>query len=156
MQAYCLPPGMQNGYHTCLYTQPFCILAKTIYRISHRIKQNVVHGCRLVQTQLMERIGQGEHHIKIRPRQQLCFQFLYPLFFLCTLAFRAVPVAATVITNAQVAATDTAIYMAAVGSGTATPEFTKGTQLPTVDSSTLYYLQLMCIQHISHFYFSRY
>jgi hypothetical protein len=71
--------------------------------------------------------------MEVRYGQQLCFPVLYPLLSLPALAFRAMTITATIITDAQVTATGAAIDMTAQCSSAASPHRTKGTQLPTVD-----------------------
>ena len=52
--------------------------------------------------QTIERIGQGEHHMEIRDRQQLRLAGLYPVLSVFALAFRAVAVSTGIIADADI------------------------------------------------------
>jgi hypothetical protein len=64
---------------------------------------------RVLQTKPVDRVGQGENHMKVAYRQQVCLSLHDPLLPISGLAFRAVSVAATIITDTQMATAITGI-----------------------------------------------
>lgn len=151
VQGHCLSPGMQYADHTRLRTQPFMVMPKAVQHTPGGLEQQVVHQLRLVHTQLVERIGQCKHYMKIRNRQKLFVSGLYPLLTFRSLAFGTMPVSTAIIADTDVAATAAAIYVAAQCCGAATPYCIEGAPLPGIETAAaVTHLRPMRLQHISH------
>jgi hypothetical protein len=82
-----------------------------------------------MQTINIELLRQSEHHMKIPYRQQLLLPCLNPFFSLCTLAFRAMSVTATIITDADMSATVALICMSTQCSRSAISDGIQHTQV---------------------------
>src|SRR5258708_7888236 len=89
--------------------------------------------------------------MEIRNRQEFRLSCRYPFFTLRSLAFRAMAVAAAVITNTQMATTGTAIHMAAKCCRAASPYCIKRAQLPAIVLLAMLQYRPMRIEHTGHF-----
>src|SRR5690606_41046798 len=99
---------MQNGNHSHLH---FFIFAEFGKRLPSRFKQSGIHQFWTVQSHCIEAVGQSEHHVKIRDRQQFIFPGFYPILPISSLTFGTVPISATVIADGDIATLITSIYV---------------------------------------------
>jgi hypothetical protein len=123
VQAQILTPGMQYAYHAQLHS---CLASKGCQRLPHGFKQHIVNHLRMLKRQGIELMRQSEHKVKISAGQKVCLPLLYPLFSFMSLTFWAMPVSATIIADADVAAAITCIYMSAQSRRAAVFEGTQG------------------------------
>src|SRR5690606_1355965 len=92
-----------------------CCGAKLLKCKPYRFKQGVIHHYRLLQSQSVQCRRQRKHYMVVGAGQEVCFTLLYPCFSFMPLAFGTMPVAATIITDADVATSVAGIYMPAQG-----------------------------------------
>ena len=105
-----MSPRVQDAYHAQVHA---CFACKNMKGLPCRFKQCIVNHSRLLQCKAIELLWQRKHQMKIRAGQKVCFPPLSPLFSFVSLTFRTVPVATTVVADADVAAAITCIYMSA-------------------------------------------
>ena len=117
MKGYLLSPGMENGNHPGFGSQMLRIFGKATDRLPCRFKQAVIDGLGLMHGQLIQRVGQRKHHVKVGHGKQLGLPVRQPLFPVLALALRAMSVPAAVVTDPYRPAFGAGIHMAAqVGS----------------------------------------
>ena len=105
MQGEVLSPGVEDGNHAGVSAEMLLIVGERFHDIPNRVEEQTVEPGRFKQRQTVERLGQGEDHMKIRCRKQLRFSGEDPPLALYLLAFRAMSVAARVIAHANMATT---------------------------------------------------
>ncbi len=99
--------------------QPARVGGERVKRIRHRAKQHLVQRARIASRQPVEGVGQGEHQMEVRHRQQIPPPCREPSFFGACPALRAVPVAAGMVQVAQHTAVIAALDMPAQCGGAA-------------------------------------
>ena len=108
-----LAPGVQHGDHAGLGAEMFGIGGDGAHRLGRRLEQDVVDDCLVLQGDGGDRRGHGEHDVEVRDRQQLRLSVGEPLRPGQTLAFGAMPVAAAIVGDADLAAVGALFDMAA-------------------------------------------
>lgn len=66
-----LTPGVEHRSHAQLAGQAFRILSKTVKGVPDRLKQPVINDLRVALRPAIEAVGQGEHQVEIRRRQEV-------------------------------------------------------------------------------------
>jgi hypothetical protein len=152
VQTEVLPPGVQNGDHTCLCTQELMVVAKATDDLPGGGKKGAVKMFWGVERQFVEFLWQGEDHVKIRHVQEFGLTRLHPLLAFMSLAFGTMAVAATVVAQVEFTAAGMValVYVPAQCRGPAPAQCVEGAQLPTVVGQ---FVQLVCVafQHLCHF-----
>jgi len=114
-----LLPGVQYQREARCSAQPARVGGERIQRVRRRAKQQLVQRARIKSGQPVEGVGQGEHQMEVRHRQQLPPPRREPRLLGARLALRAVTVAAGMVAVAQHAAVVAALDMSAQRLGAA-------------------------------------
>ena len=108
-----LSPGVQHGDHAGLGAEVLGIGGDGAHRLGRRLEQDVVDDRLVLQGDRGDRRRHGEHDVEVRDRQQLGLSVGEPLRPSQALAFGAVPVAAGIVGDADLAAVGALLDMAA-------------------------------------------
>ena len=119
MLAEVLAPGVEHHRDPDLAPEPLGISTEGLQGVRGRLKQEVVDHLRISLGERVDRMGQGEDQMEIGHRQELGRACLDPALLGQRLAFRAVAVAAGVITGDLRPTAITGLQMAAEGRRTA-------------------------------------
>lgn len=99
--------------HARLGAQVLGVFGKAGDGVFTTAKEQVVHFLRIPEAIRIQRLRQGEHHMKISGRQQVSLPGFYPFLPACALAFGAMAVTATIVADAQVYTTIASLHMPA-------------------------------------------
>ena len=99
-----LPPGVQHGDHADLGAEMLRIGGDGTHGLRRRLEQDVVDDRLVLQGDGGDRRRHGEDDVEVRDGQQLGLSVDEPLRARQTLALRAVPVAAGIVGDADLAA----------------------------------------------------
>src|SRR5450759_938922 len=110
MQAQVLAPGVQHANGTALY--PIMAVAKSLQHAPCTLKHSTVKALAVEQAYRVQRFRNGKHHVKVFHIQGIVHPVFCPKRLFVRLAFRAMPVATTVVTDAFPSATITSIFVA--------------------------------------------
>jgi hypothetical protein len=110
-----LAPGVQHQRCRDLATEPARVGAELDQRCRHRFEQQAVDRPRIALRKRVHRVGQREHQMEVRHRQQLGAPGDEPALLGQGLALRAMPIAAGVVVIAQRRAGIAALDVAAQG-----------------------------------------
>jgi hypothetical protein len=133
MMLQILTPGMEYGDEANLGAQVLGSSCDPAQGLGGGVKQDVVdHGLILIRNR-GNRLGQRKDHMEVFNGNKIGLAIFQPLRTDQRLAFRAVPIAATVVGNALIAATIALLNMAAKSGGTATLDRAHNAALPTTE-----------------------
>ena len=119
MLAEVLAPGVEHHRDPDLAPDPLGIPTEGLQGVRGRLKQEAVDHLRISLAERVELMGQGEDQMEIGHRQEFCGACLDPALLGQRLAFRAVAVAAGVITRDLRPTAITGLQMAPEGRRTA-------------------------------------
>ncbi len=88
---------MQNADHTRVSTEMFLILSKGSDYTPDGVKEETINFGRLIQTELIELLGQSEYDMEVSHGQKISFTGHYPSFALDLLALGAMAISARVV-----------------------------------------------------------
>jgi len=117
VKAQVLSPGVQYTY--CPAFDPVVAVSKALQRLLHTLEHGIVKPCAIGHTEHIQLMGNREYYMKILYRQSVLHPVLHPKRLLCGLAFGAMTVAATVVTNTFATAAIASVFMPAQGSSPA-------------------------------------
>ena len=125
-----LTPGMEYGDEADLGAQVLGSRCDRAQGLGGGVKQDVVdHGFILIRDR-SDRLGQRKDHMEVLNGKEVGLAIFQPLHTDQRLAFRAVPIAATVVGNALMAATIALLNMATKSGGAATLDCAHDAALP--------------------------
>ena len=128
-----LTPGMEYGNEADLGAQVLGRRCDRAQGLGGGVKQDVVdHGLILV-SDCSDRLGQRKDYMEVFNGKEVCLAIFQPLRTDQGLAFRAVPIAATVVGNALMAAVVALLNMAAESNGAATLDRAHDAALSTAE-----------------------
>src|SRR5512137_1596155 len=133
MMLQILAPGMEYGDEANLRAQVLGSRGDRAQGLGGGVKQDVVDYGLILICNRGDRLGQRKDHMEIFNGKEVGLAIFQPLRTDQRLAFRTVPVAATVVGNALMAATIALLNMAAESGSTATLDRAHDTALPTAE-----------------------
>src|SRR5690606_4550373 len=102
---------MQYTYSACLCSQVLLIFTKGEQRLFGCPKQDIVHLFGIMHTKNIQCFGKGKYHMKVAAIQKVFLSLEYPSFPVGSLTFRAMPVAATIISDPFMATISASFHM---------------------------------------------
>ena len=149
VQTKVLPPGMQ--YTNCSGFNPEISIPGSTDSIPRTSEQTVVKRCAVKHANIVKFVGYREYDMIVLNWQGRVYQFINPESLFGTLAFGAMAVTATVITDIDIPATITSIFMSPKFKSTALCNDIKGMQDICIRIVSLYILLAKVVDDLGQF-----
>ncbi len=146
-----LPPSVQDGEEADLGAQVLGIGGDGAQRLGTGVEQDVVEHLLVLVGERCDRLGHGEDDVEIFDLEQLRLPVLQPLGARERLALRAMPISATVESDALMAAGIAAFDMATERCGAAALDGAHDAALPTAERVGLPVRRSMLAEDLRHF-----
>jgi len=128
-----LTPGVKHGKKAKTRPPMSPIGSEGEQGLGHSAKQESIEPALILQTQVSERLGNGEHHVAVGYGQQLLGLLGQPAVASCRLALRTVPIAAGVESDQPMSTGIALLQPTAQGGGAAGTEVMKSFPLGSRD-----------------------
>ena len=151
MQVEHLVPGVQDRGEAHLGLQTLIVPGKLQESLGDAGKEEIEDESRVVQSQRVELVGQGDHQVEVVGGQEPFQALGQPLGLLEALALGTVAVAAGVVGDRQVAAALTAdVHVAAQTGGAAAFDIPHSLMLPRAETLVFPVVRAMVVKDLGH------
>ena len=137
MQEQVLSPGVQDGDDADLGSEVLRIGCDFQQSLRAGGEQQIVKQARVLQSQHVQFVRHGEHHMEIAGVEEFAFPCRQPAFARLRLTLGAVAISTRVVGDGLITATRASIAMPAQGGGAAALNGTKGFELLKVEARSI-------------------